>query len=120
MKISKWRDGIKHTKCFILISKCSGSNMQPMTLTLSSPTINSSRSGPLSGSTEYSDISPHPDLTSPDSAASLYQRRTQLPPAREDGICHYSPAGPVQKSKTGSFLCWIDLLYAVLEIIFLP
>lgn len=85
---------------YIVCSNCvvqSGSNMQPMTLTLSSPTINSSRSGPLSGSTEYSDISPHPDLTSPDSAASLYQRRTQLPPGREDGICHYSPAGPVQK-----------------------
>ena len=74
--------------------------MQPITLNLSSPTINSSRSGPLTGSTDYSDISPHPDLTNPDStAASLYQRHPQLMAGREDGMCHFSPTGAVQKGQ---------------------
>ena len=72
--------------------------MQPVTLNLSSPSINSSRSGPLTGSTDYSDISPLPDLTNPDStAASLYQRHPQLMAGREDGMCHFSPTGAVQK-----------------------
>lgn len=76
---------------------------QPITLNLSSPTINSSRSGPLTGSSDYSDISAHTDLTSPDSAASLYQRRAPLPPGREDAICHYPPGAPVQKGRRGPF-----------------
>ena len=74
------------------------SNIQPVTLNLSSPTVNSTRSGPLTGSTDYSSISPRTDLTSPDSAASLYQRRApQLTPGRDDTMCHYSPGGPVPK-----------------------
>ncbi|XP_078369880.1 aryl hydrocarbon receptor nuclear translocator 2-like isoform X2 [Oculina patagonica] len=72
------------------------SNLQPVTLNLSSPTVNSTRSGPLTGSTDYSDMSPRTDLTSPDSAASLYQRRApQLAPGRDDAMCHFSPGGPV-------------------------
>ncbi|XP_073244626.1 aryl hydrocarbon receptor nuclear translocator 2-like isoform X2 [Porites lutea] len=86
---------------YIVCSNCmvpSNNSMQPVTLNLSSPTINSSRSGPLTGSTDYSDISPHPDLTNPDStAASLYQRHPQLMAGREDGMCHFSPTGAVQK-----------------------
>lgn len=74
------------------------SNIQPVTLNLSSPTVNSTRSGPLTGSTDYSDISPRTDLTSPDSAASLYQRRAQqLTPGRDDTMLHYSPGGAVPK-----------------------
>ena len=75
---------------------------QPVTLNLSSPTINSSRSGPLTGSSDYSDISAHTDLTSPDSAATLYQRRAPLPPGREDTICHYAPGAPIQKGRIGA------------------
>ena len=74
----------------------SSNSMQPVTLNLSSPTVNSTRSGPLTGSTDYSDISPRTDLSSPESAASLYQRRAQqLTPGRDEVMCHYSPGGAV-------------------------
>ena len=86
------------TRYFYASKQFSASNIQPVTLNLSSPTVNSTRSGPLTGSTDYSDMSPRTDLTSPDSAASLYQRRAQqLTPGRDDTMLHYSPGGAVPK-----------------------
>lgn len=91
------------------------SSLQPVTLNLSSPTVNSTRSGPLTSSTDYSDISPRTDLTSPDSAASLYQRRAQqLTPGRDDPMMHYSPGGAVPKGDTSDlFLTVHSISFAV-------
>lgn len=90
-----YTDEAEYIVCSNCVVQSNGNMQQPITLSLSSPTINSSHSGPLTSSSDYSDISPHPDMTSPDSAVSLYQRRPQMPPAREDAICHYTPGGPV-------------------------
>lgn len=85
---------------YIVCTNCRGQpsgNMQPVTLNLSSPTVNSSLSGPLTGSTDYSDISPRTDLTSPDSAVSVYQRHPQLAPVRDETIHRYTQGGAVPK-----------------------
>ena len=85
--------------------------MQPVTLNLSSPTVNSSLSGPLTGSTDYSDISPRTDLTSPDSAVSMYQRHPQLAPVRDDTIHRCTLGGVVPKGDTLRLIhSWIILL----------
>ena len=91
-----WLEG-----CELLFLHVSGSTMQPVTLSLSSPTINSSRSGPLSSGTDYSETSSRNEsLTSPDSAASLFQRRTQqLGSGRDDSLFHFSPGGAPQKGE---------------------
>lgn len=85
---------------YIVCTNCRGQpgSMQPVTLNLSSPTINSTRSGPLTGSTDYSDISPRTDLTSPDSGVSMYQRHAQLAPVRDDAIHLYTQGGAVPKA----------------------
>lgn len=95
-----YTDEAEYIVCSNSVVSSNGNMQQPISISLSSPTINSSRSGPLTSSSDYSDMSPHSELTSPDSAVSLYQRRPQFPPAREDAISHYTPGGPISQVST--------------------
>ena len=98
--LGEWEAHVPYRQISLFLHCSNGNMQQSISISLSSPTINSSRSGPLTSSSDYSDMSPHAELTSPDSAVSLYQRRPQFPPAREDAISHYTPGGPISQGRT--------------------